>query len=68
MHNNHTVVLYVSKNQQRATYAAFSKMIKPVFSPPITASLCSGVRGYFVSQYIINMQHSIKHHTIILWN
>ena len=60
----HIKIIYsgvVSKNQQRATYAASSKMIK-LFNPPMTASLCSGVRGYFVSQYIINMEHSIKHH------
>ena len=46
------IIIYsgvVSKNQQKATQAASSKMVKPFQS----TNDSSGVRGYFVSQYII---------------
>ena len=42
---------FVSKNQQRATYTASSKIIKPFQSTSDSILIYNVVRGYFISQY-----------------
>ena len=56
----------VSQNQQRASYAASSKMIKLFQSTSDNILICCVVRGYFVSQY--TTQHETSYYTTYIRN
>ena len=56
IHHNHIysyVIRIKESTQSHFVKAASSKMIKPFQSTNDRASLCSGVRGYFVRQYVM---------------